>query len=343
LPEQAIAAREVLLMATRIDVHSHFLPASVLELLRRDGGRYSTPVQVTEDGKIFVATPERPYGPIGPGFHDLEVRKKYLIDQDIATQILAPPPFLFYYWVPAEASRDITRTVNDAIADVVGAHAGLFGGLGTIPMYDAASSVRECERIRKGGLCGIEIGSNINGIDLDDERFWPIYEAVESLDLAILIHPNNVVGGDRMREFHLQNLIGFPSDTTLAAARLIFSGVLDRFPKLKICLGQAGGFLPYIIGRLDQGFTARAECRRSGCSKPSDYLRRFYYDTIIHAAKPLAFLIESVGPDRVMFGSDFPFDMRSLLGQPAIESQANLAPEQWKQVYSDTAKDFFGI
>jgi aminocarboxymuconate-semialdehyde decarboxylase len=114
-----------------------------------------------------------------------------------------------------------------------------------------------------------------------------------------------------MREFHLQNLVGFPADTTLAAARLIFSGIPDRFPKLKMCLGQAGGFLPYIIGRLDHGYTARPECRKFASSKPSHYLRWFYYDTIIFAPGALGFMIDTVGADRVMLGSDFPFDMGS--------------------------------
>jgi len=298
-------------MSICIDAHSHFLPASILDRLRRDGARYGTPVLTRDDGKIFVVTPERPYGPIGPGFYDIAVRRQYLVDHGISTQVLTPPPFLFYYWADPQLSYEIIQAENDAIAEVVSGNAGRFAGLGTVPMHDATLSIRECERIRKLGLHGIEIGSNVNGIDLDDKQFWPIYEAIESLGLAVLIHPNNVVGSDRMREFHLQNLVGFPADTTLAAARLIFSGIPDRFPRLKMCLGQAGGFLPYIIGRLDHGYTARPECRQFASSKPSDYLRRFYYDTIIFAPGPLAFLIETVGADRVMLGSDFPFDMGS--------------------------------
>jgi aminocarboxymuconate-semialdehyde decarboxylase len=315
-------------MTICIDAHSHFLPASILDLLRRDGARYSTPVQTRDDGRIFVITPERPWGPIGPGFYDLDVRRGYLANHGISTQVLMPPPFLFYYWADPQFSYAIIRAENDAIAEVVSGSTGCFAGLGTIPMHHTKLSVGECDRIKKNGLSGVEIGSNVNGTDLDDERFWPIYEALESLGLAMLVHPNNVVGSERMKEFHLQNLIGFPADTTLAAARLIFSGVLDRFPKLKICLGQAGGFLPYIIGRLDLGFKVRPECRRSP-SKPSDYLRRFYYDTIIHAPDPLAFLIEMVGADRVMLGSDFPFDMGSsdphadLKEQPRIKEQDN--------------------
>jgi aminocarboxymuconate-semialdehyde decarboxylase len=329
-------------MTTCIDAHSHFLPESILELLRREGARYSTPVQTRNDGKVFVVTPERPWGPIGPGFYDLDVRRQYLEEYGISTQVLTPPPFLFYYWADPQLSYEIIRAENDAIAEIINSSGGRFAGLGTIPMHDARLSVLECDRIRQSGLFGVEIGSNINGTDLDHERFWPIYEALESLDLAILIHPNNVIGSERMREFHLQNLIGFPADTTLAAARLIFSGVLDRFPKLKICLGQAGGFLPYIIGRLDHGFDVRPECRRSSL-KPSEYLRRFYYDAIIHAPGPLAFLIESVGADRVMLGSDFPFDMGLSDFNSDWEKQANLSKEDQTWLQYGTAHGFFDM
>jgi len=329
-------------VARCIDVHSHFVPAPVLACLQRDGARYRTPVQVRDDGKLFVVTPERPYGPIGPGFHDLDVRKRYMAEHGIVRQVLAPPPFLFYYWIDARVGMEIIHTVNDAMAEITNSDPA-FACLGTIPMQDAPAAMRESERIKSLGLSGIEIGSNIDGMELDDERLWPVYEAIESLGLPLLVHPNNVVGSDRMRDFHLQNMVGFPCDSTLAAARLIFAGVLDRFPDLKICLGQAGGFLPYIVGRLDQGFTARAECRRSGCSKPSDYLRRFHYDTIIHASRPLAFLIESVGADRVMFGSDFPFDMRSLLPASALDANGSLTHEQSEQIRFGTSEQFFGL
>lgn len=330
-------------MTIRIDAHSHFLPARLLERLRNDGDRYGTPIQIRADGKLFVVTPERPYGPISPPFYDVDARRQYMDNYGISMQVLTPPPFLFYYWTDAEASYPIVRAENEAIAEIVRTNQPLFTGLGTVPMHNARLAVRECETIKKEGLAGIEIGSNVNGVDLDDKQFWPIYEAVESLGLAMLIHPNNVVGGDRMREFHLQNLIGFPSDTTLAAARLIFSGVLDRFQRLKICLGQAGGFLPYIIGRLDHGFEARPECRCFASSKPSDYLRRFYYDTIIHAPEPLSFLLESVGSDRVMLGSDFPFDMG--LSDPCadLNKLTRITEQDHARVHYRTAYEFLGL
>ena len=326
-----------------IDAHSHYLPSAVLNLLRESGSKFGTPVETNGDGKTFVVTPERPYGPIGANFHDIALRRQYLDKWGIATQILVPPPFLFYYWSTAKDTHTVIRMVNDSIAEAVRGHPGTFGGVGTVPMGDAVAAVQECEFVKRNGLQGVVIGSNINGRDLDDERFWPIYEALEALELAVFIHPNNVIGGDRVREFHLKNLIGFPSDTTLAAARLIFSGTLDRFPKLRICLGQAGGFLPYIIGRLDHGFQVRPECRKHGCSEPNTYLRRFYYDTIIHGSGPLSFLIGSVGSDRVMFGSDFPFDMQSFVSRDQIDEVPALTDSDLQNIYLNTARRFYGL
>ena len=146
-----------------------------------------------------------------------------------------------------------------------------------------------------------------------------------------------------MRQFHLQNLIGFPADTTLAAARLIFAGVLDRFPYLRVCLGQAGGFLPYIIGRLDRGYGVRPECRKMARSKPSDYLRGFYYDTIIHAPGPLAFLVETVGADRVMLGSDFPFDMESSDPYASLSRQPRINESEREWLRYRTACAFLDV
>jgi aminocarboxymuconate-semialdehyde decarboxylase len=232
---------------------------------------------------------------------------------------------------------------NDSLAAVVRQHPTRFHALGSVMLQDVPSAVRECERIQKLGLRGVEIGSNVNGATLDEARFWPFYEAAEALDLAILIHPANVAGKERMADYHLRNLIGFPFDTTLTAAKLIFSGILDRFPGLRLCLGQAGGFLPYIVGRLDAGFHARPECRRNITQPPSAYLRRFYYDTIIHSPSSSRFPVEVVGSDRVMLGTDFPFDMGAISPVAEIDRQATFTAEQREQVFHRTAAEFLRL
>lgn len=328
---------------TCIDVHSHFVPLEILDLLRRDGARYGTPVRVEADGRIFVVTPERAYGPIGPAFYDVGRRREFMAAQGITTQVLSAPPFLFYYWLEADTGCDVIQMENDAIAAVVRHDPEHFVGFGGVPLQDVAASVRECERIKRAGLRGVEIGSNVEGRDLDGQEFWPFFEALEALDLAVLLHGANVAGGDRMGEFHLKNLLGFPLDTTLAAARLVFAGLCDRFPRLRVCVGQAGGFLPYVAGRLDHGYAVRPECRRLIARPPSDYLRRFYYDSITHSPRALGLLLETVGPERVMLGSDFPFDMGSPSPRDVVEAQTALAADGRERVYRHTAAEFLGL
>ena len=329
--------------APRIDVHSHYFGASILEELQRRGEECGTPVETDEDGRMFVIAPERPYGPITPAFHDMTLRTEFLSKHGIERQVLTPPPFLFFYWSTAKAAYALMEMENDSIMEAVDTDSDRFIGFATVMLQDVPASIRECERVKKGGLIGVEIGSNVHGRGLEEEKFWPFYEAAESLGTPVLIHPSNVAGADRMAEYHLRNLVGFPLDTTLAAAKLIFAGVLDRFPRLKICLGQAGGFLPYIIGRLDAGYEARAECRRNISEPPSSFLRRFYYDTIIHSADTLGFLIEAVGADRLMLGTDYPFDMGASGPIADVEAQRGLKPAERDRVFGATATEFLGL
>jgi aminocarboxymuconate-semialdehyde decarboxylase len=167
--------------------------------------------------------------------------------------------------------------------------------------------------------------------------------SVEALGLGLLMHGANVAGGDRKGEFHLRNLLGFPLDTTLAATRLVFAGVLDRFPRLRLYVGQAGGFLRYVAGRLDHDYAVRPECRAFIGRPPDDYLRRFYYDGITRSPRALSLLLETVRPEWVMFGSDCPFDMGSPSPRDVVEAQQALAAGGRERVYSHTAVELQGL
>jgi aminocarboxymuconate-semialdehyde decarboxylase len=327
----------------RIDVHSHYMPQSILADIGRIGDKCGTPLEVRADGGVFIHTPERPYGPVKATFYDLDLRIEFLRKHGIDKQVLTAPPFLFYYWSNSAEAHTLMTIENDAIAEAVRNHPDRFIGFGTVMLQNVDASIAECERAKKLGLRGIEIGSNVNDISLADERYSKFFEAAEALDMAIAIHPHNVYGRELMGDFHLRNLIGFPADTTLAAANLIFSGIPEKFPRLRICLGQAGGFLPYIIGRLDAGHKARPECRRVISKRPSEYLRYFYYDSIIHSPAVAAFLIASVGSDRLMLGTDFPFDMGATSPIADLEAQHQLTGAQREQIDWRTAAEFLRL
>jgi aminocarboxymuconate-semialdehyde decarboxylase len=327
----------------RIDIHSHYMPESILADLGRIGDKCATPLEIRPDGKIFIHTPERPYGPVEPTFYDLDLRLDFLRKHGIDKQVLTAPPFLFYYWSDSPEAHALMTIENDAIAEAARKHPDRYIGFATVMLQNVDASIAECRRTKALGIRGIEIGSNVNDVSLSDKKFWSFFEAVEALDMAIAIHPHNVYGRELMDDFHLRNLIGFPADTTLAAVKLIFSGVMDKFPRLRICLGQAGGFLPYIIGRLDTGYHARPECRRNIPKPPSQYLRHFYYDTIIHSPNVAKFLIDSVGPDRLMLGTDFPFDMGARSPIADLDAQRHLTAAQREQIDWRTANEFLRL
>jgi aminocarboxymuconate-semialdehyde decarboxylase len=214
------------------------------------------------------------------------------------------------YFADGPLGARLARAVNDAMQEAHAAYPDRFVGCATLPMQDPALALAELERV--AGLRGIRavyLGTNINGRDLSEPDFAPILARCEALRLPVLLHPLTVIGAARLKTFYLNNFLGNPFDTAVAAAHLVFGGVLDRHPRLEVCLPHGGGALPYLVGRLTHGQRVRPETKGVARRPFERYLRRFTYDTITHAPRLLKFLVESVGADRVMLGSDYCFDM----------------------------------
>jgi aminocarboxymuconate-semialdehyde decarboxylase len=183
-------------------------------------------------------------------------------------------------------------------------------GLGTVALQDVPSAVAELARVVQVlGFPGIEISSNVNGIDLDHPSFEPFFSRAQELDALIFIHPYGFSHADRLKEFYLNNVIGQPLDSTVAVLRLIFSGVLERYPRLKICVGHGGGYVPFYLGRVDHAYRVRPECHTWISMPPSAYLKKLYFDTVVFEAGSLSYLVEQVGAEHVVLGTDYPFDM----------------------------------
>jgi aminocarboxymuconate-semialdehyde decarboxylase len=247
-------------------------------------------------------------GPITAHYHNLELRLKAMDSEGVAMHALSlMPPMV--YWADGALGVRLARLVNNAMAEATRAHPDRFAALATLPLQDPEAAVTEVERAISELHCrGIYLGTNVRGKELTDPSFLPVFERISALRVPIFLHPLNVIGSQRLTSYYLHNLLGNPFDTAVAAANLIFSGLLDRFPKLDICLPHAGGAFPYLIGRLNHGWKVREECRALK-KPPASYLRRFTYDTISHAPEALRYLIDLVGVDRVMLGSDYCFDM----------------------------------
>ena len=253
------------------------------------------------------------YRPFPRGGFDLTQRLSDMDAAGVDVQVLSATPQTYLYNQEAALGVATAMIQNDQMAKHIVAHPTRFMGIATLPMQAPDKAADELRRaMTKLGLQGTMFASNIMGKNLDDPSFEPVWGTAEELGAFIFIHPNNVAGVDRMRSYYLNNLIGNPLDTTIAAACLIFGGVMDRFPKLKVCLAHGGGFTPYQAARWEHGWKVRPEPKKNVKTQPVDIARRFYYDTILHSAAVLEFMIGHVGADHVLLGSDYPYDMGML-------------------------------
>jgi len=251
----------------------------------------------------------RSYGPMVSQLCDPERRIQDIVRMELDMQAISILPFSFFYDIDADLAQSFCQKANNGIAEVVRSYPDRFVGIATVPMQDVGKAVLELERaVQDLGLKAVEIGSNIAGKNLGEKDLRPFYEKVQALDVPIYVHPTNVAGTDRMQRYWLRNLIGNPLETSLAIGNIIFGGILEDFPTLKFLFSHAGGFIPYVRGRLERGYRSVAECH-SIVKPPSEYLKLMYFDTIIFFGPALAYLAETVGPDKVVLGSDYPFDM----------------------------------
>jgi aminocarboxymuconate-semialdehyde decarboxylase len=290
-----------------IDIHAHFVPEEYLRIIEAEGEPYGVRLRSGANGAMIVVG-QAVIGPITAHYHNLDLRLKAMDAQRVTVHALSlNPPMV--YWADEALGVRLARLVNDAMAEAARVHPERFVALATLPMQDPEAAVNEVDRaVKELGCRGIYLGTNVRGKELTDSSFLPVFERINALAVPTFLHPFNVIGSQRLTSYYLHNLLGNPFDTAVAAANLIFSGLLDRFPKLDICLPHAGGAFPYLIGRLRHGWKVREECRALKKS-PASYLRRFTYDTISHAPESLEYLIDLVGADRVMLGSDYCFDM----------------------------------
>lgn len=228
----------------------------------------------------------------------------------IDVQAISPSPGQYFYFTDAETGRAAARIVNDGMAAAVAQHPGRLVGMGTVPLQDVDMAVAELWRcVRELDLRGIEISSNVNGVDLHDARFRPFFAAAEEAGVLLFLHPLGFTHAQRMSEFYFNNLIGNPLESTLAVGHLIFGGVLDRYPGLRICVAHGGGYLPGYWGRMDHGWRARADCSEQCSHAPSSYLRKLWFDTLVFDPDQLDSLVRTHGAARLCMGSDYPFDM----------------------------------
>jgi aminocarboxymuconate-semialdehyde decarboxylase len=313
-----------------IDVHSHIVPARLAAAAERGGLRHGIEFGRDASGKITSSVGGRPPFAL-PWPTPLESTADRIAAMDaigVDVHLLSLSPTMFWYTTdPADALAFAVET-NDDIADVIGAHPTRFGGLGFLPLQDTDASVGELERcIRDLGFAGAIVGTNVDGLDWDAPELFPVLEAAQDLGALVFVHPARGRAAPFLRHYHLENLIGNPFETTVAMASLIFGGVLDRLPELKLCFAHGGGYGCLGIARMDHGHAVRTEAQ--GMHRlPSDYLRTVYFDSLVHGHRALDQIIDLAGINRIVLGSDYPADM----GEPDpvgfLRSHPRLTDEQ---------------
>ncbi len=297
-------------MTKTIDIHTHVLADATVKLMQKEIPSLGLKMAPYDADNAVCEVAGVAYRPFPRGGHDIERRFKDMDAAEVDVHLLSVAPQTWLYGQEAAVGIAGATIQNNEIARLVKEHPERFSGIATLPMQAPDKAAEELRRaMRKLGLHGAMIGSNIGGKNLDDPSFEPLWAAAEELDAFMMIHPGNVAGADRLRSYYLGNLIGNPLDTTIAGACLIFGGVLERHPKLNFIMSHGGGFIPYQGGRWVHGWEVRPEPKVNVKHSPAPYLDRFLYDTILHAKAPLEFLISSVGANRVFLGSDYPYDM----------------------------------
>lgn len=328
-----------------IDVHAHFLNEKV-EGVKKEYSDFVPHVIRDSAGREFQSVKGRPLVPISEQYghiYKIEERIRDMDNSGVDIQAISVPP-MYMSGFDREVGIEVSMAQNDGIAETVKAYPDRFVGLATVPLQDPNAAADELDRAMKHlGMKGVQIGTSVNDKNLDAPELWPFYKKAQELNAFILAHPINVQGAERMPKYHLSNLIGNPSATSLAIASLIFGGVLERFPRLKFCFAHAGGFVPYQRGRFEHGYQVRSECKEMISKPPSEYFKLLYFDTITHYGPALTYLIKSVGSDHVLLGSDYPYDMADFEPVSSVKSLKTISSAEKKRVIGENAAKLLNI
>ena len=294
----------------KIDIHTHIMPGNMPNWVKKFG--YGEFIHLEHRNcKACMMKGDKLFREVDENCFDASVRMKEMNETKVDVQVLSTIPVLFNYWAKPNDGFETCRFFNDHIADTVAGDPKRFIGIGTVPLQDVDLAIEEMERcISELKMPGLEIGSNINGKNLGDQTFFPFYKRAAELNCALFIHPWEMMGEAQMQKYWLPWLVGMPAETARAICSMIFGGVLEKFPKLRIAFAHGGGSFPFTLGRIEHGFNVRPDLVAIDNSiNPRSYLGKFWIDSLVHNQKTLEFIIDVIGEDSICMGSDYPFPL----------------------------------
>jgi aminocarboxymuconate-semialdehyde decarboxylase len=327
----------------KIDMHTHILPKDLPRWSERFGYGDFIHLDHHREGFARMMQGERFFREIGANCWDPQVRIEEYAQFGTQVQVVCTIPVMFSYWAQPEDGLEVARFLNDDLADLVARYPKNYVALGTLPLQDTDLSIKELERCKSIGLRGIQIGSNIEGRNLSDPRLFPVFEACEALGMCIMVHPWNMMGKGEMEKYWLPWLVGMPAETSRAICSMIFSGVLERLPNLRINFSHASGSFLATIGRIEHGFNCRPDLVAiDNPINPREYLGKFWIDSITHDARMLEYVLEMVGSKKVSLGSDYPFPLGDLeIG--AFITEMGLSDDVVEDIFCNSALEWLGM